>query len=283
MQSYRHVVLCDSADRSFDAYPTPNTYQLRLPNTYKNVIGVRLLSAEIPASFYVFTAALGNTTITIGTTAVTIPDGNYTPATLATAVETAARAAGFTGMTVTLNATTNKITFVYDNAFTVSAAAGASSATTQWGLAFFLGFNKVAVASTYVNAAVGSGPQQVRAPRIVNTVPHRYLVMDVNEINQVDTTGESGNRAFAKMPLSKSETPFSVGYLDQKACISNPSTLKAPIATLDRLTIVWKYHDGKLVDFNSVDHSFTIEIECSDNQFSTTSKVIGNHQQHGGV
>ena len=279
MQSYRHVVLCDSADRSFDAYPTPNAYQLRMPNTYKNVIGVRLLSAEIPASFYVFTAALGNTTLTIGSTAVTIPDGNYTPTTLAAAVETAAKAAGFSGMTVTLNAATNKLTFSNGaSSFTVNAATGASSASSQWGLAFFLGFNKLAV----VSALVG-GAQTVRAPRIVNTVPHRYLVMDVNEINQVDTTGESGNRAFAKMPLSKSETPFSVGFLDQKACISNPSTLKAPIATLDRLTITWKYHDGSLVDFNSVDHSFTIEIECADNQFSTNSKVIGNHQMNVGV
>ena len=84
----KHVVTIDSSLRDIQKYPSPTTYCMNLPTTYKQIRKVRLLTAEIPCSFYIFTYSKKNTTLNIGVynstntsklalQKITIPDGNY--------------------------------------------------------------------------------------------------------------------------------------------------------------------------------------------------------------
>jgi phage baseplate assembly protein gpV len=78
---------------------------VKLPQTLNNVKSAVLISAEMPSTYYVFTAAKGTTSlrVTVNTTTatVTIPDGNYTTTTMAAALKTALEAA-FAGTTFTV-------------------------------------------------------------------------------------------------------------------------------------------------------------------------------------
>ena len=49
---------------------------------------------------------------------------------------------------------------------------------------------------------------------------------------------------------------------DTNCCVYNESNLNPYIGKLNILTIQWRFSDMTLVNFNNVDHSFTLEIEC---------------------
>ncbi|NBS71544.1 hypothetical protein EBT31_21930, partial [bacterium] len=77
-----HTVLVDSRDRLDTPGATSSHYVIRLPSILKRVVSARLVSAEIPASFYIFRNTYGNTSLDVTVNGVaktvTIPDGNYT-------------------------------------------------------------------------------------------------------------------------------------------------------------------------------------------------------------
>lgn len=81
----------------------------------QNVVAVKILEAEINASYYVFNSVNNSFTITEstgGTSTVVIPIGNYTSSTLATALGTAFTTSGTTSTyTVAYVSLTNKFTF----------------------------------------------------------------------------------------------------------------------------------------------------------------------------
>jgi len=95
---------------SFDA-GTLNAPQFILSKPLDGVIGVKLVSAEIPFTYYVITAV--NNTFTLvdggGTHTITIPVGNYTSNSISTALGTALTN-GFATYTVTYSLTTGKLT-----------------------------------------------------------------------------------------------------------------------------------------------------------------------------
>lgn len=254
IQYQRHIITIDSADRSV-AYPSSSAYTIQLPADFKNIVRARLISAEIPGSFYVFAAALGNTSLKVNTTVVTIPDGNYTVTTLTAAVETAIKTV-LASATVTFNATTRKITIANTGAFSIDATIG--------GLAQLLGFN---------SAVVNSTGNQISAPRPMTALPYTYILLDIENFNRIDECGGAPgiHGAFAKVPLRNGSGADL--FLNEQDCISNPSALRLPQGRTDRLQIRWRFHDGKLVDFNNVNHSFTLELTCVENQLNPLGAV----------
>ena len=154
-----HTVFIDSRDRDFDAFPTPTAYKVRLPRNYYNVTSARLMSAEIPRSFYEFTAAAGRTSFDIvvkggsGAYTITIPDGNYTFMSMKTSLESAlAYATGLT-WTVLFSSTTNRMTMFNVELVDFSVTcAPQTDRPTDWGLAYYLGF----AAGTTGNSSSGS-------------------------------------------------------------------------------------------------------------------------------
>lgn len=251
-------VLLDSRDRDYALYPIANEYRLKLPTTYKNVTHARLITAEIPSSFYVFTAARGATTLRVNSTTVTIPDGNYGIATMTTALKAALETAiAGEEFGVDVDAATLKLKIACTTTPTLALSIDTATDRTEptnWGLAYNLGFAK---------NTVYSGTGSITSPGVMSLNPEAYMLLDIEELNKVDEGGiyatNAEYRSFAKIPLNVNS--FEYMYFDKQITVNfmNPS-----IAKLSSLRVRLRFHDGTLVDFNGMDHSFTLELTCTD-------------------
>ena len=258
-------ILIDSRDRDFTKYATPSEYVIKFPTTYKNVTSARLVSAEIPSSFYVFTASAGNTTLKVTLSPsrsedIVIPDGNYGFSTIETALETALNEA-FAGDGVTFTVTIDRVTLkttinCSDGTKTVGVdTTTASTMTTGWGLAYYLGFN--AKNTTF------SGTGLVTSPGVASLNPESYILISIDPLDRVDETGFAGEgggeRVFAKVPVAVNS--FDLCFYDKQITCN---AILPPIAKLDQVRVRMRFHgSSELINFNGVDHSLTLEVTCS--------------------
>ena len=259
----RHQVLVDSRDRNFDTHPAPNTYRVRLPRRLTNVVGARLLSADIPLSFLVFKAAHGNTSLTVtvggsGPQTVTIRDGNYDDQSMVEELRTAL-AAAFPGKDFLAEVDTRTyqlvVTCVQGDAVGVDTTSAVDAAPTDWGLAYYLGFPR---------GTVTSGAP-LRAPGTINLNPFTYILMDIDELGVIDEGGmygtTMGRGCFCKIPIQGVSYEYIFRDID-RATDTVPT--RALVPRLDTLTITFRLHDNRVVDFRGVEHSFLLEIETRD-------------------
>jgi hypothetical protein len=259
-QAVRATVHVDSRDRNYDTWPTSSEFSVRLPEALNNVVSATLVSAELPLSYYVFSAARGTSSLTVtrdGTTnTVTIPDGNYTTATMATALQTALAAAFNQTFTVTFSPATMKCTIAVSGGVTVAVDATAAPAgkRTDWGMAYYLGFPR---------GVVTSGTGSVTGTAVANLNPENYVLIDIAELNGLGQSamyaaGGSGRKTFAKVPLNGDSYQFNfydkaVTYVEQR-----PQLTK-----LDKLRVSVRFHDGTPVDLNGAEWSMSIEFACA--------------------
>lgn len=260
------TVLVDSRDRDYATNPSASSFVIRLPEILHNVTNAVLISAELPTTYHVFSAAKGNTALRLTIDGVsrdvTIPDGNYTPAALAAAVQAAIVAADYTtdNIAVTVGAADTRCTITATTEPTsqiivdCTAATLGNSKPTNWGLAYYLGF-----ARDTTHTGIGS----LTGSRVVTADPEAYVLVDIDELNGVSETAmyaDGGTRgAFAKIPLTQKN--FGQFSVYDKTLVCNE--LRPPRARLDRLSISLRYHDGTLLDLNGAEWSATIELTCT--------------------
>ena len=276
----KHVILIDSADRDTVSY-TQGKYTIMLPLEYKQVCKVRLVTAEVPFSFYINSSAKLTSTFNIkigaNTQTCTIPDGSYTIYTLSDAITNAVAAnATFKALSpaftivVSIDPATLKMTMTGTHQFSLDTTTTLTS-TTLWGLAYNMGFVKNALHdSTQVDATTFT----LTGTKPTNTIPNKYIILDINNLNFMDETqpvplnnrslafGGNGTHksAFAKIPVTGA--PFDLILFDAGNSHYNEVIMNPVLGRLDRIQIGWHYHDGTIIDFNDMDHSLTLEIEC---------------------
>jgi hypothetical protein len=264
MDTITHIVHVDSRDRDFTRFPDPNSYRVRLPRKYEHVLSARLLGAELPSSYFVFSAALGNTQLTVVHNAVvyiaTIPDGNYNRTTMPPALALAMHDATTHTYTVTLDDVTGQLTIDSNQPFSIdtrTTATGVGSAPAEWGLAYFLGFPKGAV-TAYATS--------VTAPGCASLNPYTYLLLDIDELSNVETGGlfgtEMGAKTFAKIPMDSASFDYVFSGRDPHQTLLGTVQYRPPIQKLDRLSVRFRFHNDTPVDFRDVEHSFSIELTC---------------------
>lgn len=295
----RKTIIVDSRDRQMNAGSHPGSYTVTLPTIYQNVVAATLKTIELPLTFYQFSAAINNVTLNFtyssyGSAAsplvATLPDGNYSASQLTAALNTAfntaiVAAGGTTGsLTAVYSSITGKITFTGLAAFTfyltpsipISARGGNSltvNYTTWWGLGYFLGF------TAGTQAATNNGTNYILTGQFAaNPFPTNYILMDMDTMNKIDETSIDDlkawkvNGAFAKIPTDGNSGDF-VYLTDSAAYQVNRAVYSPPISKLSQLFIKFRLHDGRIIDFNGVEHSFTLEIEMLDNNFDEFSSV----------
>ena len=251
-QANRVVVHIDSRARDLATQPSSSSFTVALPETLHNVSAAALLSAEIPLSFYAFSSARGNTSLTAtlgGTPGVaSIPEGNYTQATMATALA-AALGTAFAGTTFTVafSPATSRCTI------TASAGLLAVDATGSDGtdLATLLGFAAGAVTGGASSTVTGTGAATMN--------PDAYLLISVDQLDAAGvatTRGMAAGRSFAKIPLKNDSflaNPYDVGAPRLLA-------LRPPLSRLHRLRVSLRFGDGTAVDLNGQEWSMTLEL-----------------------
>lgn len=286
----KKTILIDSRDRQITGASSPGNYTVILPAVYNNVYSITLRSYEIPLTYNTFGACLGNTTLSVtytpsggatGTSNITIPDGNYTTTTLpyavTTALQTISAGLGLSWSPNTLKSTISSVnvqdSIVLNLSGSSSVNCGAGTNTplsTYWGLGYYLGFYPQAYTSA-------SGA--ITSSFMMNPNPDTYIILELAGLNKLDETGLDGrvagriDGAFAKIPLTQNSGEYLFFADSSGTSPLNHRVYNPPVARLDRLTIRWRRHDGRTIDFNGGEHSFTLELELLDNNFDEYSSL----------
>lgn len=257
-QAVRTTIHIDSRDRDYDRYPSSSEFSLELPETLRNISSAVLVTAEIPLTYYVFSAARGNSSIRVGLDgvfeAVTIPDGNYTASAMESALKAALDAAFAPAtFTVSFDPVTMKCALGCAGK-TVAVDATAAAKPTDWGLAYYLGFPR---------GVVTSGADSVTGTAVAAMNPENYLLLDVEELNGISQSamyerGGSGRKTFAKVPINGDS--YQYNYYDKTLTYVD---VRPQLTKLDKLRLSLRFHDGTPVDLNGAEWSVSIEFACT--------------------
>jgi hypothetical protein len=288
----KKTVLIDSRDRQLTGACSPGSYNVVLPAVYSNVYSITLRSYEIPLTYNTFASCQGNTSMSVTfvdgvnfeepvTSIITIPDGNYTattlPAAMTTALKTLSTRLSLTWSPNTLLSTiastdiNDVIVLDMSSSSSVNCGAGTNTpASTGWGLGYYLGFYPQSYTST--DGAITSS-------FMMNPNPETYILMELGGLNKLDETGLDGriagriDGAFAKIPLTQNTGEYLFFADNSGTSPLNQRIYNPPIARLDRLAVRLRRHDGRTIDFNGGEHSFTLEFELLDNNFDEYSSL----------
>jgi hypothetical protein len=173
------------------------------------------------------------------------------------------------------------MTFYFTPSTPTSAQCGialTSNYTTWWGLGYFLGFTATTQVATALSPAVGAYDFQIIPQFNINLFPVNYVLMDIAQLNKVDETslddrkGSAVNGSFAKIICDGNPNDY-IYLTDTGAYQLNRTVFTPPISKLSTLSVKFRLHDGRVLDFNGVENSFTIELELLDNNFDEFSSV----------
>lgn len=275
--SSRYKITSVSVDTRFaDQHYNNDTtdFMIRLPETMKNVMRIRLSSVEIPPVEYTFTVAKGNVAGTVvdstSTRAFSITPGNYTAAALASAVATGLGL----GYTCVVEPVTGLIVITKTSGeFTLYLGSDNSticSRKTHWGIGYYLG---IRVPYTTTDSSGNSLPEIRRrsitssgstatayAPPLVTQ--NTYYLMQLQCPDQLDTVvhrvaGNAGIPAFAKLTLKNNG--FGVDYDDNSDLIRKEYTFLAP-TNISQLRVKLLDAFGVPVQLRTADWSMTFEL-----------------------
>jgi hypothetical protein len=277
----RKILLVDSRDRN--PLSSQSNYTVRLPKVYDNVYAVTLKTAEIPFSWYVFSAKNNNLTFEViyngGSPAVvTIPEGNYDANGLATALQLALQPVSST-FTVAVIGATSKLEFKAADTFTFRFPVlpkQQPQPTTWWGLGYFMGFTNTS--HTAIPPTLIGAPHTLISDFQIQLNSYNYVLMELDFINKQDETAIDNRLSgrvdgcFAKIPVDVNTGDF-VFFRDAAFHPLNRSVMSPPLSQIKTLNVKFRHHNGELIDFNNVDHSFTLELELLDNNFDEYSSL----------
>jgi len=120
----------------------------------------------------------------------------------------------------------------------------------------------------------------------LDIIGDEYIYMEVIKYNSMDevepySENTSGwfnndyagkvNASFAKIPVRFN--PFSQMFDSTKTFIANISHYNPPIDRINRLKFIFRYHDGRLVDFKCLPFTFTLEFNMLRDEIGKTMYV----------
>ena len=306
----RKTIIIDSRDRQITQSSSPGSYNIVLPTVYSNIYSITLRSYEVPFTYNQFSACQNNTSFSMtytpsggaaSTKTITIPDGNYTITTLPAFLTQNMNTAFGTLATAALNTYWNPVTglaSIYSTVsgdsislnFTVSQSPNCGTGqntvlSTGWGLGYYLGFyqSNYSSSNTQIYTATSQlstlGLPNITGNFIMNPSPETYILLDIAGLNKIDETGLDGriagriDGAFAKIPLTNNTGEYMFFQDTSGPSPLNHRVYNPPISKLDRMTVRWRRHDGRTIDFNGGEHSFTLELELLDNNFDEYSSL----------
>ena len=285
---YKKSLSIHSEDRDIYQWPDPSHFEITAPVDYKNVVSLRLNDIEIPSSYYVFSNINQNTKLTFTVLGrvftLIITSGTYTYDQLTTELTNVLNQlvsnhiSTYTHFKVTYNPVNMKLLFTNDQdifQFDFTRAEPYECETsiicydnyTNWGLGSYLGFNKKLYTSIPRNSVYCIEPEYT-----LNLYGDNYIYMELTYYNNIDEVmpyayksnasihpkvGGKHNSAFAKIPLF----PYrSVSFSSRETYLSNIFFSDPPLERIQKFKIKLRHHDGRPVDFNNCNYTFTIEI-----------------------
>ena len=243
---------------------------------------------------------------------ITIQEGTYTPEQMATELSTIIENKLSTGnkFKVHYDIVSQKFHFLSDSQFTLKFKNESNYDETcnitdtfknhiNWGLPYNLGFDKKDYNSTDASFNLYYDDNfnnfnntkkynyNISAPYTCKMLGDRNIYMEVEKYNSYneltpyfdisdkemfDPYNGIVNSAFAKIPiLSKIHNSYYVDSINNYT--QNLTTFTPPLERLSKLKFKFRYHDGRLVDFNKTPFDFTIEFNTLVNEINKTYNV----------
>lgn len=241
------VVVIDSRDRDITLYPSNSNYQIDLDEEYKNILSVELISIDIPKTQYLInnTNNLLYFKVTGNIYAATVPMGNYTITELSSALKASMDQLSSQVFTITNSTITNKIT--------ISVASG------NFDLLFInqtqhmgklLGFDTTIDYETQTS---------IDAPNQYDLNGPTYIILHINEFENLFGKKSSIKKGFAKIPLDTTQTEYK--YFKNTQDYNVIKEFTPPLAKLAQLNIRFLNYDGEEYDFGGLEHSMVLKIK----------------------
>ena len=247
-------------------------YTITLPERINSVTSIKVLSVEIPVSFYNISKSLGNNSFKISNTSISkmvvLADGIYTSVSLATEINTKMGLLGLTG--ISYQTTNQKSVFnnTSSNNFVVNFDTDSSGNFDKYNfrskIGWMLGFRNVSYNLSPVSGVITS-------ESFINLNTMRYLFLVVDEFNNsfhnsflAPMYGYIMNKKIlARISVDNQVFPFGTvlhGNLNDGILVSDRRNYNGNI-DLQRLNIQLVNEWGVPVNLNGLDLSFLLEIE----------------------
>ena len=239
---------------------TTTNYNITLPQKVNEVKKMSVTNVELPMTFYNISENLGNNSMKITTgpseLILKIPDGQYTQASLATAINTS---------------TISTITFTIDNKTQVTAPSGSiiefdidstgnfAKYNFKFRLGWLLGFRKQSYTFT-------SSP--LNSECLVDLSGPRYLYLVVDEFtgtgnqNSFLPTTLINKNVLARIPISLQMYPFMSVYPFHRTngLLSDVRSYTGKV-DIQKLNVQLVNENGIIMDLNGADFSFCLRLE----------------------
>lgn len=184
---------------------------------------------------------------------------------------------------------------------------------TKWGLPSYLGFERkkyigtpyttpikfhyVSGGTTWITPAVPANPGDpiepvfaVEAPLTIKILGEKCIYMEVDKYNSYDELAPyveqtsnmynndyhgRVNSAFAKIPITTA--PHGEVFDSRNGFLQNVTHFEPPLERLQKLKFRFRYHDGRLVDFQDFPFNFTLEFNMLKNEIGKCYSVRVPH------
>ena len=234
----------DSRFRNTSLYSGSSDFVYDLPDNIKNIISLKISSIEFNNNTYLVEASVGNNTITIDSTTITLADGSYTAETLVTELKGhISSTPAINHITTTLDTNTGKVTFQSSTATNFDLTF--NSITNYKSLGEIIGFNSTSY----------TGSSSYTADNVISTLGHNYYFLKINDLGKVYNNNK---KYFCKILITTNK--FEVSFDGQDSFVTKEVILQQPI-NLKRLDIKIEDLYGNVVAMNGADYSFTLEIK----------------------
>ena len=245
-----NYLFCRSADRRLG---TSSSFVVSLPQTYRTITAISLVSAEIAFSMYniaeLYTSGL-RFTHNASTYDMQLTPGFYTiddlRATFLALLQAAFPSAGVSA--VNYSQATARLSIVYTSGLTFAVQSTSTG---------FLG--RVAGTDPLGTATLATAGA-LTMPCVAQLFPNSSLFIRVAEIPSL-TASTNQQHAFARVQLSSA--PGSIVMTNNASGVVNSYQYTTPIASLSSLTVSLFNTDGYPVDTHGVDWCFTLMIQCA--------------------
>ena len=248
-------------------------YTITLPERINSVMSIKVLSAEIPVSFYNISKSLGNNSFKISNTSssiskmVVLADGIYTSTTLSTEINYEMGLLGLSGISYQ---TTNKKSVFSDTSsnnvsvyFNTDISGNYDKFNFRSKLGWLLGFRNESYNLTSVSGVITS-------ESFINLNTIRYLFLVVDEFNNCQNSFIApmygyimNKKILARISVDNQLFPFGTVLCatdNNKNLVSDRRCYNG-IIDLQRLGIQLVNEWGIPVNLNGLDFSFLLEIQ----------------------
>ena len=233
-------------------------FTVRLPDTYRNIVRIRLASVEIPLVERIFSVTKKNITFTVGGTPLSIPPGNYTAVALAAAVQYALQSIPVTSAATCLyDPVANRYTInVFSPIAIVLQDPSVPTGTRFGGLGYYMGFR----------TPVLSG-----SPFYISTMPPQlaptpYYLMQLSYPDLVQTTvhltgSQSSVPALAKIVLRQGV--YGIQFDDGANLVRKEIVTSGQARPVTQFRVALLNPYGAVIDLGDADWSMTFELTAS--------------------